>query len=264
MAEEALNLIKDSIITARKECKFQLSEDVEVIAVSKFQPVDKIRQFYEDTGHLVYGENYVNEVVEKATLLPKSFEWHFIGHLQSNKVKQLVKISNLKSVHSVSSTKLAKILNSSIERQRDLNDDDDDTVVKNRNTLDVFVQVNTSKEPTKDGLIEYQDVRELCNYIITDCPWLRLLGLMTVPTFEKSMVRKELIQLREWMASIKSEIAIRLNDDSINNSNIILGRLSMGMSDHLVEAVQEGSTHVRVGTALFGARKKVPNNIDKS
>nr|DAD23438.1 TPA_asm: hypothetical protein HUJ06_024901 [Nelumbo nucifera] len=142
------------------------SDQVRVIAVSKTKPVSLIRQVY-DAGHRCFGENYVQEIIEKAPQLPDDIEWHFIGHMQSNKVKSLLAgVPNLTMVESVDDEKIANHL---------------DRVVASigRKPLKVLVQVNTSGEASKSG-VEPSSCVELAKHVKLGCPNLEFSGLMTI------------------------------------------------------------------------------------
>lgn len=202
------------------------AKKITLIAASKAQPIQAIMDLY-DSGQRDFGENYVQELVQKSSALVASSRrearWHFIGHLQSNKVKLLV--PHVFSVHSVDSVKIAKEL---AVRWKELG---------RPGRLSVFIQVNIDGEARKFGVIASQ-TPELAGAI---APFLELdlQGLMCIPSpqsdprcsFQK--LRKLEIQCRPWTQ----------------------GCLSMGMSEDFKQAIQEGATHIRIGTALFGPRK---------
>ncbi|XP_020573970.1 proline synthase co-transcribed bacterial homolog protein-like isoform X2 [Phalaenopsis equestris] len=141
-------------------------EDVRVVAVGKTKPVTLIRDLY-DSGHRCFGENYVQELIQKAPQLPDDIKWHFIGHLQSNKVKPLLAaVPNLDMVESVDNEKIANLL--------------DQTVTNlGRRSLRVLVQVNTSGEESKSG-VEPSDCVALAKHVKQNCPNLVFSGLMTI------------------------------------------------------------------------------------
>lgn len=139
-------------------------DSISLIAVSKTKSVEDIQQLYE-AGQRKFGENYFQELCEKAPLLPSDIEWHFIGHLQSTKASKLIReIPNLKVVETVDSQKLAGKLNTALE-----------TVGK---TLEIFLQVHTGNEETKSGVMP-SEVNELADFIKNDCLRLKIKGLMT-------------------------------------------------------------------------------------
>ncbi|KAI8645827.1 hypothetical protein BD408DRAFT_474264 [Parasitella parasitica] len=206
------------------------SNAARLVAVSKYKPAEDI-EYAMETGQTHFGENYVQELVEKSQKLPSSIDWHFIGHLQSNKCKDVAGIPNLFIVETVDSIKLANKLNKACSD------------AKRENKLKIYVQVNTSGEEAKSG-VEPTDALDVCKHIKENCPDLELYGLMTIgmrdrdaannPDFEK------IVELRQ---DIKSKL------------NLDIFEASFGMSGDYQEALKDGSNNVRVGTAIFGARK---------
>ncbi|MFT3702001.1 MAG: YggS family pyridoxal phosphate-dependent enzyme [Agriterribacter sp.] len=201
---------------------------VQLIAVSKTKPVEDIFALYA-LGQKDFGENYVQEIVEKQPQLPIDIRWHFIGHLQSNKVKYIAPFIYM--IHGVDSLKLLLEINKQAQ--------------KNNRIIPVLLQVYIAKEETKFGL----DETEL-NEVLQHAPTLKniaIKGLMGMASFtnDKDAVRSEFRSLKSMY-------------DRINNSNtyhLSLTTLSMGMSADYAIAVEEGSTMVRIGSLLFGERK---------
>lgn len=195
------------------------AEPVTLIAVSKTQPVEALEKLYKE-GQRDFGENYVQELMEKARWFNEKgyfdVRWHFIGHLQSNKVKQIVSLVHC--IHSVDSEKLAL----EIAKRRE------------GEALPIFIQVNIDQEATKSG-VSPQDLTALVERV-SQLPTLKVLGLMCIP---EPSSKNAFGRLRELEASCKPHT---------------LGMLSMGMSQDFEEAIRQGSTHVRVGTLLFGPR----------
>eukprot|EP00798_Chlamydomonas_sp_ICE-L_P025039 gene25039-10686_t len=213
-------------------------EPVTLVAVSKTKPVEALQEAY-DAGQRVFGENYVQEMVDKAPVLPKDIKWHFIGHLQSNKVKTVVdNVPNLTMVETVDSVKLADKLNNAWE------------LAGREVPLSIMVQVNTSGEESKYG-VEPAAVVPLVSHIATSCPMLKLAGLMTIGMQDYTSRPENFIllgQCREEAAK-----ALGVPPASL--------QLSMGMSGDFEQAVEMGSTNIRVGSTIFGARdysKKLP------
>ena len=216
---------------------------IRLVAVSKTKPLDLVKDAYEH-GQRVFGENYVQELVEKSKTLGEDadnkysdIEWHFIGALQSNKANQLVKsvvpFGKL-TVETVSSLKLAKKLNNAMA---------DDTVqgsVEGSKKLDVFVQVNTSGEESKSG-VSPTEVAELCQQISQECDYLAVRGVMTIGAPGDVGCLDKLVSCRGEAAD-----ALGVSEDLLD--------LSMGMSGDYEVAIQKGSTNVRVGSTIFGAR----------
>jgi len=201
-----------------------------LVAVSKTKPVDMLREAY-DAGHRCFGENYVQEIVDKAPALPDDIQWHFIGHLQSNKVKQLLGgVQNLAMLETVDSIKLANKLDAQVEALQ-------------RAPLSVMVQVNTSGEPSKYG-VEPAEAVPLCQHVHQQCKHLKFAGLMTIgqPDYTSRPENFECLSgLRE---EVSKELGIAAEEIE----------LSMGMSGDFEQAVEMGSTNVRVGSTIFGAR----------
>lgn len=273
-----------SSITSRisQTCKSQnISTPPRLVAVSKLKPATDILALHstpsKETSSLLsednatapepqihFGENYVQELIEKSRLLPGSIRWHFIGGLQSNKCTQLAReVKNLWAVESVDSEKKAKALEKGRkERNESLEKSEEDNGDKE---LRVFVQLNTSGEESKSGVEpKSETLLTLCKTIVNDCPNLKLQGLMTIGAIARSQAttaeteNEDFISLREnrdWVAEkldIKSEEL----------------ELSMGMSEDFEGAIVQGSNEVRVGSTIFGARPprseaKVLENVEE-
>lgn len=201
------------------------SKNVTLVAVSKTKPVEDIKALY-DLGQRDFGENYVQELADKAEQLPKDIRWHFIGHLQRNKVKYIVPIVHL--IHGVDSYKLLDEINKQ--------------ALKNNRVVDCLLQVHIAKEETKFGL----DEEELANILMGQFANVRICGLMGMASFTENMntVRNEFRYLKKLFN--KQALLI------IHHSPFTI--LSMGMSSDYRIAVEEGSTMVRIGSLLFGAR----------
>lgn len=205
------------------------AKDVTLVAVSKTKPVEDIKELY-DLGHRDFGENYVQELVDKEGQLPKDIRWHFIGHLQSNKVKYIAPFVSL--IHGVDSVKLLTEINKQ--------------AAKNNRVIDVLMQIHIAQEETKFGLNE-----EELNLIISEFENLkmtnvRICGLMGMASFTDDMkkVRKEF----QYLKTIFDQ------HEALSTVNFQLSTLSMGMSSDYKIAIEEGSTMVRIGSLLFGER----------
>lgn len=201
------------------------AKNVTLVAVSKIKPVSDILELYE-LGQRDFGENYVQELVDKQAQLPKDIRWHFIGHLQSNKVKYIAPFVHL--IHGVDSLKLLK----EIDKQ----------AAKNNRVIDCLLQIHIASEETKFGMDEaelQETISQLENY-----PNVRVCGLMGMGSFSDDLdkVRTEFRLLSELFH--KSDIS--------HQTSAIL---SMGMSGDYKIAIEEGSTMVRIGSLLFGARE---------
>ena len=200
-------------------------KDIQLVAVSKTVETDRIKEAIE-AGVSILGENYVQEAQKKIEEIGKSVSWHFIGHLQSNKTKVAVRLFD--AIHSVDSVALAEELN---RRAQQVN-----------RKIPVMIEVNLSGETTKFGT-EEEKVTTLAQGVLK-LDHLSLEGLMTMPPYfdDPEMSRPYFVQLRE----LKERLV---------KGGIPLKELSMGMSNDFEIAIQEGATYVRVGTAIFGARK---------
>lgn len=209
---------------------------VMLVAVSKTKSPACLLTLHQ-LGQRVFGENYVQELSEKSATLPKDIVWHFIGHLQSNKVKELLEgTPSLSVIQTIDSEKLACKVNEGCTRYRE------------GRTLDVYIQVNTSGEETKSGTEPGEATVALAKYIAQDCPLLQLKGLMTIgmPDYTSRPENFEcLTRCREEVAA-----AVGVKPEELE--------LSMGMSGDYVNAIRMGATTVRVGTSLFGTRYYPP------
>jgi hypothetical protein len=196
--------------------------EVTLIAVSKTHPASVLRAAIE-AGAGVFGENKVQEAEEKILEIGRDKAvWHFIGHLQSNKARKAVRIFD--AIHTLDSIELAGRL----ERI---------CIEENVSTLSVFAQVDLAREATKSGIDE-KDLPELIEFL-RGCPHLQLEGLMTLPPFFEDVER-----VRPFFAKLRG----------LRDALLPEGKLSMGMSHDFPAAIEEGATHVRVGTAIFGER----------
>lgn len=202
-------------------------EDVTLIAVSKTKPVSMIREAYE-AGVRDFGENRVQELMEKMPQLPSDIRWHMIGHLQKNKVKYLVGKSVL--IHSVDSVPLAE----EISRE----------AVKRKVCADILVEVNAAGEESKFGTSP-QEAPSLVESIAA-LPGVRVRGLMTVAPFTEHPEEN-----RRYFRGL-SQLAVDIGRKNIDNVNMRL--LSMGMTGDYPVAIEEGASYVRVGTGIFGER----------
>ncbi|XP_068709655.1 pyridoxal phosphate homeostasis protein-like [Montipora foliosa] len=219
-----------------------------LVAVSKLKPSECILEAYQH-GQRNFGENYVQELIEKSNepklLELKDIKWHFIGHLQSNKCNNLAGVPNLFMVETVDSVKLANTLNSSWGKQN------------KPDPLNVMVQVNTSQEENKGGCSRNQCV-ELVNHINSNCPNLKFKGLMTIGEINYDWSQgdnPDFVTLVQCRKDVCERLNLKVEDVE----------LSMGMSSDFENAILMGSTNVRVGSTIFGARQpKRPTDEKKS
>ena len=205
--------------------KSQIPEPVELVAVSKFHPVEKIKEVY-DCGQRVFGENKVQELLSKVNELPSDIKWHLIGHLQTNKVKFIVPF--IDTIQSVDSEKLLLEI--------------DKEAAKINKKIKILLQVKIAEEDTKYGL-EILEAKEIfSNYLEQKYPNVEIIGLMGMATFtdNKTQVKSEFMVLK----SLFDELS-RFKK---------LEKLSMGMSDDFKIAIECGANSVRIGSAIFGVR----------
>lgn len=207
-----------------------IPQSVKLIAVSKTKPKEDIVEAYEG-GYKVFGENKPQELKQKFEDLPKDIEWHFIGHLQTNKVKYIAGFVHL--IHAVDSIKLLKEINKQ--------------AVKNERVINCLLQFHIAQEESKFGysLQEAKDMLESEAY--RELTGINIVGVMGMATFtdNQEQVRSEFKQLKDNFETLKSEFF----KDKMDFTEI-----SMGMSGDYQLAIEEGSTMVRVGSSIFGAR----------
>src|SRR5437660_3792483 len=201
--------------------------DVELVAISKTHDAERVRQAY-DAGQNVFGESRVQEARAKIPELPSNLRWHFVGHLQKNKIRHALPLFEL--IHSVDSLALA----------RDINRIAEEDGLHPR----ILLEVNVAGEGSKFGFTPEKLREDLENLLAL--PRLSILGLMTIPPIaeEAEASRKFFVQLRELRDQLQREF------------HVDLAQLSMGMTQDFAVAVEEGATLVRVGTAIFGERSK--------
>ena len=202
-------------------------EDVTLIAVSKTKPVEMLQEIY-DCGCRDFGENKVQEIMDKYECLPADIRWHMIGHLQTNKVKYIV--DKVYMIHSVDSLKLAKEISKEALKKN--------VIVK------VLLEVNVAQEETKFGLLT-DEVFSFYKEVI-DLPGLEVCGLMTIAPYVENPEenRQYFVKLKQLMVDMIAE----------KTDNISVDTLSMGMTGDYEVAIEEGATCVRVGTGIFGER----------
>ena len=202
-------------------------DEVTLIAVSKTKPAENIAELYE-YGVRDFGENKVQEMVEKYELLPKDIRWHLIGHLQTNKVKYIVDKVHL--IHSVDSVKLAE----QIEKE----------AAKKGVIVNILVQVNVANEESKFGLDKDETIKNV--EAISKFEHIRIKGLMTIAPFVEDSEEN-----RKYFNNLK-QLSVDIQKKNIDN--VDMDFLSMGMSGDFETAIEEGATLIRVGTSIFGMR----------
>uniref|UniRef100_A0A0B7JT35 Pyridoxal phosphate homeostasis protein n=2 Tax=Bionectria ochroleuca TaxID=29856 RepID=A0A0B7JT35_BIOOC len=232
-----IGLVKDRIAAVAN------GRNIRLVAVSKLKPINDILALHQDpVAQTHFGENYTQELTQKAELLPRTIQWHFIGGLQSGHCKTLAKIPNLFSVSSVDTSKKAQLLNTA----RTNLISSDSSISK----LGIHVQVNTSGEEAKSGCAPGSETVALCREIIETCPSLELLGLMTIGAIARSKAttaeteNEDFLTLRDQRQLVAKELG--LDEGKLE--------LSMGMSEDFEGAISLGSSEVRVGSTIFGER----------
>ena len=226
MIQENLAKVEENIAQACKRCG-RNPEEVTLIAVSKTKPVTMIQEALA-CGKREFGENKAQEMKEKYEVLPKDIKWHFIGHLQTNKVKYVVGRACL--IHSVDSLRLAEAIETESAKKDVISD--------------ILIEVNVAEEESKFGLKTEETVDLVEN--IAKLPHIRIKGLMTIAPFVKNQEENRVVfrKLRELSVDIAKK----------NIDNVSMSVLSMGMTNDYEVAIEEGATYVRVGTGIFGER----------
>ena len=230
---ENLTLVRDRIAAAAARSS-RPAGAVTLVAVSKTQPAEAVLAAWQ-AGQHVFGENRVQEALEKMEHTPPEVQWHLVGNLQTNKARKVA--GKFAMVHSVDSIGLARELD---KRQGALAGEGSPT------PLEVLVQLNWTGEATKSGIREQAALAELMA-TLRDCTHLIPRGLMTIPNpdFDERQTRNHFAQIRELLAATRTEMGLGAEFD----------QLSMGMTHDFEWAIEEGATIVRVGTAIFGQRR---------
>ena len=224
--KELMGINKENYLSLTEELKGKAT----LVAVSKTKPVEDVQALY-DLGHRDFGENYVQELVDKVALLPNDIRWHFIGHLQSNKAKYIASFVHL--VHGVDSVGLLKEINKQ--------------AAKNNRQIHCLLQIHIAREETKFGLNE-EELKEVVQIIKEENSFknITVTGLMGMASFsnDHALVKSEFAYLKSLFDKYSS----------LPTNNFQLTILSMGMSGDYKMALEEGSNVVRIGSLLFGER----------
>ncbi|MBR7102288.1 MAG: YggS family pyridoxal phosphate-dependent enzyme [Tidjanibacter sp.] len=216
-----------SITSQIKYLHASLPSEVRLVAVSKFHPIEALREAY-DAGQRIFGESRPQEMTTKQAALPADIEWHMIGHLQTNKVKYIAPFVEM--IHSVNSLRLLD----SINRE----------AMKCGRTIDVLLEVHLATEESKSGFAE-EELREIiATEDITSLPYVRIRGLMTIAsnTDDEEVIRSEFNQLKSLFDEFRPQFGKHFDT------------LSMGMTSDYPLAIECGSTMVRIGSLIFGER----------
>ena len=221
-----MDTIKQNIVELRRF----IPQTVDLVCVSKFHSVESILQAY-DCGERLFGESRVQELVRKYNDLPKDIKWHFIGHLQTNKVRQIVPFISL--IHSVDSGELLQEINR--------------CAAKNNRKINVLLQVHIAQEEHKFGFMPDALISFCEGFDFEKYPFINICGLMGMATFtdDEEQIKKEFLLLSNLFSELKSKCIFDVESFQI---------LSMGMSDDFTLAIKLGSTMVRIGSSIFGER----------
>ena len=219
-----------SIANSIQQLRSSLPEGVNLLAISKYQPLEALQEAY-DAGQRMFGENHIQEMAAKAAALPKDIEWHFTGHVQTNKIKYMASFVSL--IHAVDSFRLLREI--------------DKHAAKHNRVIDCLLQIHIAQEETKYGL-----TIDECRELLATEPWrelqhVRITGLMAMgsTTDDMDLVRSEFRQMKQLFDELKA--AYFADEPSF-------GQLSEGMTDDYPIAIEEGSTIVRIGSMIFGSR----------
>ena len=226
MIRENIEHVRENI-RAACEKSGRKAEDVTLIAVSKTKPVSMLQEAYE-CGCRDFGENKVQELVEKWEQMPKDIRWHMIGHLQRNKVKYIV--DKVHMIHSVDSLRLAEEISKEAG--------------KKGVTVSILIEINVAEEETKFGTT-CEDAVQLVEEI-AKLPHLVIKGLMTIAPYVENAEEN-----KQYFEKLR-QIYVDINHKNIDN--VYMAELSMGMTGDFETAIAEGATYVRVGTVIFGER----------
>lgn len=224
--------IKDNIISYNNK----INGNARLIAVSKTKPIEDLQEAYE-AGQRLFGENKALEMRDKHEVLPKDIRWHFIGHLQTNKVKYIAPFVEL--IHSVDSLHLLQQINKE--------------AIKNNRVIDCLLQIDIAHEETKFGLEEAEADALLSSEEFAKLENVRICGVMGIGsiTDDKNKTKEEFHNLKEYFLKAKEKFF---------KSKTYFCELSMGMSEDFEIALQEGATLVRIGSSIFGARDYASKN----
>ena len=219
-------MIKENL----QKIKNTIPNKVTLVAVSKTKPVEDLQEAY-DAGQRIFGENRIQEMVEKYETLPKDIKWHMIGHLQSNKVKYMAHFVDL--IHGVDTFKKLKEINKQAK--------------KHNRVINCLLQAKIAKEDSKFGL-SFNDIEEILQSPkLKELENIKIVGLMGMATFTNNQE-----QLQEEFSSLN--VFFKQQKNTIETKNCRLEILSMGMSGDYLLAISNGSTMIRVGSSIFGSR----------
>jgi len=213
------------------EIKAKLPADIKIVAVSKTKPAEMIEELYEKSGHKFFGENRVQELAVKYSVLPADINWHLIGHLQTNKIKYISPFVGL--IQSVDSFRLLEEINKE--------------AVKNNRIISCLLQFHIAREETKFGFSMHEAEKMLDDISFSKLSNIAIKGVMGIATYttNNQQIRTEFNTLYKYFSTLKSKYFDQRAD---------FKEISMGMTSDYQIAVQEGSTIVRIGSGIFGTR----------
>lgn len=219
-------MIRDQLADVKKH----IPAHVTLIAVSKTKPIEALQEAY-DAGQRHFGENKVQEMAEKEAALPEDIQWHLIGHLQTNKVKYIAEFVHC--IHSLDSLKLAQEINKQAK--------------KHDRIINCLLQFHIAQEETKFGLDLQEATSMLAGEAFKSLENIRIIGVMGMASFveDENQIRHEFQTLKAIFDTLKVQFF---------SNQSVFKEVSMGMSGDYLQAIQEGSTMVRVGSSIFGIR----------
>ncbi len=219
-----------NLVEEIEKLKSTLPAHVKLVAISKTKPVELIREAY-NSGHKIFGENKVQELVGKYEMLPKDTEWHMVGHLQTNKVKYITPFISM--IHGVDNFKLLKVINKEAK--------------KNNRIISCLLQIKIAKEDSKFGLTRNEVEQILESDEFDELSNVKILGLMGMASFsdDENIIRDEFRELVSIFKIIQQKYFATVPE---------FKELSMGMSTDYKIAIEEGSTMIRIGSLIFGER----------
>ena len=220
-----------SIVERYNNIQASVPSNVKIVAVSKTKPVQMIEELYRETGHKIFGENKAQEVHTKQSVLSKDIEWHFVGHLQTNKIKLIAPCISL--IQSVDSYKLLYEINKEAK--------------KNNRIIPCLLQFHIAKEEAKFGFSLDEAKKMLDSLPANELTNISVMGVMGMATFTKDIpqIKAEFKLLYSYYNTLKS---------TYYSDSVYFNEISMGMSDDYLVAIDEGSTMIRIGSGIFGGR----------
>lgn len=220
-----------TVATRLKDLRDSIPEGVELVAVSKFHPAEALQEAY-DAGQRIFGESRAPELIAKTSLLPADIAWHFIGHLQTNKVRQI--LPHVALIHSVDSDRLLRLIDSEAARIG--------------RTVDVLMQLHVAREETKFGLTPHEMLSLLTPAYVGSLTNTRITGVMGMASNvdDEERIRSDFREIRATFDTLRATTFAGHGEFAI---------VSMGMSHDWPLAVSEGANMIRVGTSIFGERE---------